>query len=418
MTGYSRAQVIGWQSCRGVQNLTDTAVKIALVLTTVAALPPTLAAIVVAAGAVGGALAALPAGALADRYNSRALLQVALAIEAVLTVAGGVSCIVYPSFVLLTALAVTLGAVNTIANTAFSCLPVQVVPKETLSATMATGQGIGRVAGIVGAPLGAVASVWTGQSFSGFGSLLLAHAAGVVLCFVGVTRWVRIRYPKSASNRSIRHNITAGPMEVVAHQQVRRLVVCLVGSNVWVGPVTALGVAVAFTTAGVTTVWVGICQATLGFAAFAATLAVGRVGAPRAAYGLITLAVQGLALIGIGFGKPWLSVVCMIVVGLTAGVASISVGRELVTITPSELLGRAIALIQGIDMILTPLSFIVFGWMAQAFGAHSATTLYGLCACAMFISSTATYVAGQKASGPNSDAITTPDEASHTGNLA
>lgn len=393
MTSYSKRHVIGWQSCRGIQSLTDTAVKIALVLTAVAALPATLAAALVAAGAAGGALASIPAGALADRFESRALLRLTLAVELVLAAAGGVSLIVCPSFVVLTGLAVTLGAVNAVANTAFSCLPVQVVPKQHLSETLATGQGFGRMAGILGAPLGAATSVWTGQSLNGFGALLLVHAIGVGLCFLGITRWVHVRYPKTSSASNLRSLFTKGPLAVYSHTRVRRLVVCLVGSNVWVGPVTAIGLAIAFTQAGVVTIWVGICQAALGGAAFAATIIVGRLGAPKATYGLVSLAIQGLALVGIGFGNTWVSMACMIVVGFTAGIASISLGRELVTVTPSHLLGRASALTQGIDVVLTPVSFVFFGWVTQTLGTVTSAALYGICAFFMFVTSATTYVA-------------------------
>jgi MFS transporter, DHA3 family, macrolide efflux protein len=193
----------------------------------------------------------------------------------------------------------------------------------------------------------------------------------------------RFRLPRAVHERW-RDTFTDGMRYLRSHETAKLFVVGLTALNVFVTPVTGLGVALRVSGSDWGAHWLGIADASL-----AAGAIVGSVVAIRwqptygAAAGFRVLIVQGLAIACVGLGwKPTL-VVSMALLGFTAGAASVWLGAAFVRAIDPSHLGRVSSVTSLGDMTLMPLSVPALGAVVHATDVLTATLLCGVAMSAL-----------------------------------
>jgi hypothetical protein len=141
------------------------------------------------------------------------------------------------------------------------------------------------------------------------------------------------------------------------------------GLNVFVGPITAVGVVLRTNQEDWGAASLGLFEACIGAAA-----AVGAIIAIRwkptrmARTGLLMLVGQAAACAAVGFAPYFGVVAAMLTIGITAGLASAFLSGAFQRTIAPEFLGRAGSMVQLSDDALMPLAMTGFGALAAATG--------------------------------------------------
>jgi hypothetical protein len=168
------------------------------------------------------------------------------------------------------------------------------------------------------------------------------------------------------------------------HETAKLFVVGLTALNVFVTPVTGLGVALRVSGSGWGAHWLGIADASLAAGAILGSLtAIRWQPAYGAAAGFRLLVVQGLAIAAVGIGWRPALVVAMAVLGSTAGAASVWLSAAFVRAIDASHLGRVSSVTSLGDMTLMPLSVPALGAVVRATDVLTATLLFGLAMSAL-----------------------------------
>jgi MFS family permease len=369
------ARVIAWVLASSLSRVGDVAWFIGLAWTAVHVAGPAGAGLVMGIGSVPRAAILLLGGALADRLNPRRtmvvanLARIAVLLAAILVVETRAS-----SLVLLLLVAAVFGLVDGMYDPASGTMPRQLVRPDDLAAVSSMFQLGSRTATLVGAPLGGVL-VATG----GLASVMAFDAISFAVIAVVLALLLKPRFPLERSRgRSVRSDLADGFRYLRRAPSARTLTIAVSGLNLFVGPVTAVGLVLRTKAEGWGAANLGIFEACIGAAA-----AVGAVIAMRwrprapARTGLLILAGQAAACAGVGF-SPYAGVVgCMLVIGLTAGLASAFLsGAFQRTIEPAYL-GRTGSMVMLSDQALMPLAMTGFGALAGLTSIVTACTLVG-----------------------------------------
>jgi MFS family permease len=369
------ARVIAWILASSLSRVGDVAWFIGLAWTAVHVAGPAGAGLVMGIGSVPRAAILLLGGALADRLNPRRtmvvanLARIAVLLAAILVVETRAS-----SLVLLLLVAAVFGLVDGMYDPASGTMPRQLVRPDDLAAVSSMFQLGSRTATLVGAPLGGVL-VATG----GLASVMAFDAISFAVIAVVLALLLKPRFPLERSRgRSVRSDLADGFRYLRRAPSARTLTIAVSGLNLFVGPVTAVGLVLRTKAEGWGAANLGIFEACIGAAA-----AVGAVIAMRwrprapARTGLLILAGQAAACAGVGF-SPYAGVVgCMLVIGLTAGLASAFLsGAFQRTIEPAYL-GRTGSMVMLSDQALMPLAMTGFGALAGLTSIVTACTLVG-----------------------------------------
>jgi MFS family permease len=369
------ARVIAWILASSLSRVGDVAWFIGLAWTAVHVAGPSGAGLVMGIGSVPRAAILLLGGALADRLNPRRtmvvanLARIAVLLAAILVVETRAS-----SLVLLLLVAAVFGLVDGMYDPASGTMPRQLVRPDDLAAVSSMFQLGSRTATLVGAPLGGVL-VATG----GLASVMAFDAISFAVIAVVLALLLKPRFPLERSRgRSVRSDLADGFRYLRRAPSARTLTIAVSGLNLFVGPVTAVGLVLRTKAEGWGAANLGIFEACIGAAA-----AVGAVIAMRwrprapARTGLLILAGQAAACAGVGF-SPYAGVVgCMLVIGLTAGLASAFLsGAFQRTIEPAYL-GRTGSMVMLSDQALMPLAMTGFGALAGLTSIVTACTLVG-----------------------------------------
>lgn len=367
--------VLGWALARMVSDVGDTVAFVAIAYAAARLGSPAIAGLVLAAAATPRAIFMLIGGAITDRVDTRRLMigtdlaRVAVLIGALIAIAiWGVSA------PLLIAIGVPFGIADAFYTPASSTFPRQLVATAELARLAGLRQLMTRIATIVGGPLG-LALV----AFGGLGAALTADAISfVVIAFVLFAvrpRWARAR----SAGHSILGDVRSGLGYLGRTPSVRDLVIALSGLNVFGAPILSVGLALRTTEQGWSPNGLGLLTGCVGVGAALGTLVimVWRPSRP-VLFALQLMFGQAAAVAAVGLAPYPGEVAAMLVVGITAGLASPLLAGAVQAVVAEEFLGRTSAVLSITDTGLAPLALAGFGVLVGTSNLAVACVAFGI----------------------------------------
>ena len=368
--------ILVWLGAVGLSWFGDYAWNVALAWTAAHTLSPVWAGVVLGAEMLPQALLVLVGGVLADRYDPRGLLVAGQLGQAAVLVLGAVAwgSGLHGAPVLL-AIAISFGVASGLTMPSGMTLVRQIVASDDLGTVQGWNQISSRAMKLLGAPVGGVLVAW-----GGLVSVMLVDAATFVVIAAVLTIVVRPRYrlPRATHDRW-RDSLAEGFQYLRSHDTAKLFVIGLTALNVFVTPITGLGVALRVSGSGWGAHWLGIADAFLAAGAILGSV-VGIRWQPTygAAAGFRMLVVQGLAIAGVGIGWRPMLVLSMAVLGFTAGAASVWLSAAFIRAIEASHLGRVSSVTSLGDMALMPLSVPALGVVVRATSVLVATLVFGL----------------------------------------
>jgi MFS family permease len=368
--------VLVWLGAVGLSWFGDYAWNVALAWTAAHTLSPVLAGVVLGAEMLPQALLVLLGGVLADRYDPRRLLVTGQLGQAAVLVLGAVAWSSgFHGAPVLLVIAVSFGIASGLTMPSGMTLVRQIVADEDLGTVQGWNQISSRAMKLAGAPVGGVLVAWGGAV-----AVMLVDAATFVVIALVLLVVVRPRFrlPRAAHGRW-RDSLAEGFSYLRRHDTAKVFVVGLTALNVFVTPVTGLGVALRVSGSGWGPHWLGIADACLAAGAIVGSV-VGIRWQPTygAAAGFRMLVIQGLAIAAVGVGWRPMLVVAMTVLGFTAGAASVWLSAAFIRAIEASHLGRVTSVTSLGDMTLIPLSVPILGAVVHASSVLVATLTFGL----------------------------------------
>jgi len=368
--------VLTWLVAVGVSWFGDYAWAVALAWTAAHTLTPGLAGLVLGAQMLPQALLVLLGGVLADRHEPRVLLVSGQVGQAAVLVLGAVGWSAgLRGAPLLLGVALGFGVATGLTLPSGATLVRQLVAGDDLGVVQGWNQITGRVMKLLGAPVGGILVAWGGPV-----AVMLLDAATflVVAGVLAVVVRPRFRIPRAVHDRW-RDSLREGFWFLRTDDVARLFVIGLTALNVFVTPVTGLGVALRVTQSGWGAGWVGIADGALAAGAIVGSVvAIRRKPRYGAAAAFRMLVVQGLAIAAVGLEWRVTLVTAMALLGVTAGVASVWLGAAFLRIVDPAHLGRVSSVTSLGDMTLTPLSVPAMGVLAAHTSVLAATVACGL----------------------------------------
>lgn len=370
-----------WIVTRAMSGLTDSIWAIGLAWTAVQVSSPAAAGVVLAAGTIPRALLFMFGGTFADRFDIRQVLIWSnvghlAALVAVVVASTSAS----PSYPLLIAAAIVLGACDAMYEPAASTIARQIVHPSDLPAYTAVYQTVARLGELFGSAAGGlVVAAWSLQGTAALN--IVAFGAVLLVVMFGL----RLRYPvkKEPQTGSIFRDVVQGFSHLRDAATTRTLVLSQMLINVFIVPPLGLGVTLRTKELGLGADVVGYVGVAVGIGATIGAFLTIRFKArypARAAY--ILFAVEGLAIVLLGVGGVATLYAGAAVMGFCAGAASSMLGSVFITQVKGEYMGRMIALSQVGSECLLPLSTVVFGVLVGATSAPIGLAVFGF---AMFL---------------------------------
>ena len=262
-----------------------------------------------------------------------------------------------PAPVLLT-MAICFGVASGLTMPAGMTLLRQIVAGEDLGTVQGWNQVSSRTMKLLGAPAGGVLVAWRGPVGVMVLDAVTFLAIAVVLTLVVHPRY---RLPR-ALHDSWRDTFTEGLVYLRDHDTAKLFVIGLTALNVFVTPVTGLGVALRVSSSGWGAHWLGFADAALAAGAIIGSLvAIRWQPTYGAAAGFRVLVLQGLAIAAVGIGWQPVLLVSMAVLGFTAGSASVWLSAAFIRAIDPAHLGRVSSVTSLGDMTLMPLSVPALG---------------------------------------------------------
>ncbi|HET9841548.1 MAG TPA: MFS transporter [Nocardioides sp.] len=368
--------VLTWLAAIGLSWFGDYAWTVALAWTAAHTLSPVLAGVVLGAEMLPQALLVLVGGVLADRYDPRRMLVAGQVGQAAVLAMGALawSSGVHGAPVLL-GIAIAFGVASGLTLPAGVTLVRQIVAGDDLGTVQGWNQISMRAMKLLGAPVGGVLVAWGGPV-----AVMLLDAVtflGIAAVLILVVR-PRYRLPRATHERW-RDSLADGLRYLRRDDTAKLFVVGLTALNVFVTPVTGLGVALRVSGSGWGPHWLGIADACLAAGAIVGSVvAIRRQPTYGAAVAFRMLVVQGLAIAAVGVGWRPMLVVAMSVLGFTAGSASVWLGAAFIRAIDTSHLGRVSSVTSLGDMTLMPLSVPALGAVVHATSVLTATLVFGL----------------------------------------
>jgi len=382
--------VLVWLGGVGLSWFGDYAWNVALAWTAAHTLSPVVAGVVLGAEMLPQALLVLLGGVLADRYDPRGLLVAGQLGQAAVLVLGALawSSGVQGAPVLL-AIAVSFGIASGLTLPSGMTLVRQIVASDDLGTVQGWNQISGRAMKLAGAPVGGILVAWGGPVSVMLVDAVTFVAIAVVILFVVHARY---RLPRAPHARW-RDSLAEGFDYLRGHDTAKLFVIGLTALNVFVTPVTGLGVALRVSGSGWGAHWLGIADACLAAGAIVGSV-VGIRWQPTygAAAGFRVLVLQGLAIAGVGVGWRPMLVVSMTVLGFTAGAASVWLSAAFIRAIDPAHLGRVSSVTSLGDMTLIPLSVPALGAIVRA-----SSVLVGTLVCGLTMAALCLYFATRRA---------------------
>ncbi|MFC7790498.1 MFS transporter [Microbacterium sp. MAHUQ-60] len=368
--------VQAWLTIKAVSDAGDAVFLIAFAWTAVQIASPAVAGLVVAAGTLPRAVVLLIGGAYADRADARRLMILFNMLRIVVLVTVTVWCLATtPTVALLLAASVAFGLCDAFFEPAAGTMPRQLVDVADLPAYSALSQTLSRLGTMAGSAIG-------GFLVAAYG---IAGSAGlntvtyvVVVVFILLCLRPRFALPRSGAQQSVLRDVADGFRHLGRERATRTLVIALSGLNLAVGPAISIGLTLQATARGWGAGAVGVFEALVGGGAMIGALVVVR-WRPRheAVGGFSALIAQGMGIIALGVGSPVVVGAGCLVVGLTAGFASVLLGSTFAATAAPDHLGRLGSILRLGDDCLMPLAMAAFGLLAGMLPLFVPFALYG-----------------------------------------
>ncbi len=375
--------VQAWITVKALSDAGDAIWTIALAWTAVQITSPAIAGVVVAAGTIPRAVVLLFGGVLADRANPRHVMIVFNLVRVGVLVFVALWVLANPPTVLVLMLAaVAFGVCDAFYEPSAATIGRRLVHVESLPSYSAVMQTATRLGTMGGAAIGGFLVASAGLVGSASINALTFTA---VIAFIAI--WLR---PRFALARAERESPLRGILRGFAHLKdaptTRTLVIALSGLNLAVGPATGIGIALRAHDEGWGAQAVGIFEALIGLGAAAGALVVAK-WRPRheALGGFKALVLQGAGIILIGMGPAWLTGIGCLVIGLTAGFASVLLSATFAGTIDTAYLGRMSSITRLGDDVVMPLAMAAFGALAAATATWVAFTVFGIALMGMMI---------------------------------
>jgi MFS family permease len=368
--------VQAWLAIKAISDAGDAIFLIAFAWTAVQIASPAVAGLVVAAGTLPRAIVLLIGGAYADRVDARRLMIIFNVLRIAVLVTVTVWCLATtPTVALLLAASVAFGLCDAFFEPAAGTMPRQLVEVADLPAYSALSQTLSRLGTMAGSAIG-------GFLVAAYG---IAGSAGLntvtyVVVVVFILLWLRPRFalPRATAQQSVLRDVADGFRHLGRERATRTLVIALSGLNLAVGPAISIGLPLQATQRGWGAGAVGVFEALVGGGAMLGALVVVR-WRPRheAVGGFSALIVQGMGIVELGVGSPVVVGAGCLVVGLTAGFASVLLGSTFAATAAPDHLGRLGSILRLGDDCLMPVAMAVFGLLAGALPLFVPFALYG-----------------------------------------
>jgi len=367
--------VQAWVGAMALSWFGDAVWTVALAWTAVHTLSPTMAGVVLGAETLPQAVFVLLGGVIADRWDTRRILVTGRLVQAVVLLGGAAAWAAgFRGAPLLITMGVLLGTATGLTLPAGATLARQLVRPADLATVSGWNQIGGRVARLLGAPVGGVAVAAVGPAGAMLANAATFAVVAAVLAGVVRPRYRILRLPHASWTASLRD----GAAYLRGDESARLLVLGLAALNVFVSPVIALGIALRVSGSGWGPGWLGAAEAAFAVGAICGSV-VGirwRVARPARA-GFAALVGQGVCIAGTGVGSRAVLSASMLLIGVAAGAASVWLsGTYQRTIAPSHL-GRVSSVSSLGDMALVPLAIPAFGALAAGTSVLTAAVVYG-----------------------------------------
>lgn len=375
------SMVITWLVAVAVSTFGDAVWTVALAWTAAHTLPPAVAGLVIGAELAPQAALVLLGGVLADRLEPRFLLVAGQVARAAVLVLGALAWSTGQHHTAtLFAVALCFGVAAGLTGPAGSTLVRQLVAPDDLGTVLGWNQVSGRVARLLGAPAGGVLVAWGGPVVAMLVNATSFAVIALVLAWVVRPRFTR----RPATQLRWRDSFTEGLGYLRRSPTARLFVVGLTALNVFVTPVTALGLALRVEGSHWGAHWLGIADGVLAAGAIVGSLAGIRWQPDRAARtAFLVLVVQGAGLAAVGLPVRGGVLAGMLTVGLTAGMASVWLSAAFLKAIDAAYIGRVSSVTNLGDMTLMPLSVPALGAMAAYAGVLPAVAAFGLAMAAL-----------------------------------
>lgn len=372
----SDRMVQAWLTIKALSDAGDAIFLIAFAWTAVQIASPAVAGLVVAAGTVPRAIVLLIGGAYADRADARRLMILFNVLRIVVLITVTAWCLATtPTVALLLAASVAFGLCDAFFEPAAGTMPRQLVDVADLPAYSALSQTLSRLGTMAGSAIG-------GFLVAAYG---LAGSAGLntityVVVVVFILLWLRPRFalPRATAQQSVLRDVADGFRYLGRERATRTLVIALSGLNLAVGPAISIGLPLQATARGWGAGAVGVFEALVGGGAMIGALVVVRWRPRREAVGGFTaLIAQGAGIVALGAGSQIVVGAGCLVIGLTAGFASVLLGSTFAATAAADHLGRLGSILRLGDDCLMPVAMALFGLLAGILPLFVPFALYG-----------------------------------------
>lgn len=365
-----------WLAVKALSDAGDAVWTIAVAWTAVQIASPAVAGLVVAAGTVPRAVILLIGGALADRVDPRRMMLLFNGIRVVVLAIAALWILTSePTVAILLAATIAFGICDAFYEPAAGTIPRQLVRPADLPTYSAVSQTLSRLGTMAGAAAGGFLVAWIGMPGSAAAD---AITFTVVIAFISI--WLRPRFalPRSTPGDGVLRGVASGFRHLGADGATRTLVLALSGLNLAVGPALAIGLALQSAQHGWGASAVGLFEALVGGGAMLGAIVVVRRRPRHEAVGAFrALIVQGAGIALLGIGSPWVVGAACLIIGMTAGFASVLLGATFAATVAPDYLGRMSSITRLGDDCLMPLAMAAFGALATLFPLWMPFVLYG-----------------------------------------
>lgn len=370
------AMVQSWLTVKALSDAGDAIWTIAIAWTAVQIASPAVAGLVVAAGTIPRAVILLIGGAIADRVNPRRMMLLFNGIRVIVLVVTAVWILLSaPTVAVLLVATIAFGICDAFYEPAAGTISRQLVRPADLPAYSALSQTLSRLGTMAGAAAGGFLVAWIGMPGSAAAD---AITFTVVIAFIAIWLKPRFALPRTGEDTTVLQGVASGFRHLGDDSATRTLVIALSGLNLAVGPALAIGLPLQATAHGWGAGAVGIFEALVGGGAMVGALAVMRWRPRREAIGgFRALVVQGIGIVLVGVGSPIVVGLGCLLIGLTAGFASVLLGATFAATIAPDYLGRMSSLTRLGDDCLMPLAMALFGLLAGAMPTWAPFALYG-----------------------------------------
>lgn len=368
--------VHAWLAVKALSDAGDAVWTIAVAWTAVQIASPAVAGLIVAAGTLPRAVILLIGGAVADRVNPRRMMLLFNGIRVIVLAATALWILTTePTVMILLVATIAFGICDAFYEPAAGTIPRQLVRPADLPAYSALSQTFSRLGTMAGAAVGGFLVSWGGMPGSATAD---AVTFTVVIAFIAI--WLRPRFalPRPGGDANVLQDVASGFRHLAGDSATRTLVVALSGLNLAVGPALAIGLALQATQQGWGAAAVGLFEALVGGGAMIGALLVVRWRPRREAIGAFwALVVQGVGIALLGVGSPLTVGAGCLLIGLTAGFASVLLGATFAATIEPQYLGRMSSITRLGDDCLMPLAMAAFGALAAVLPLWVPFALYG-----------------------------------------